>query len=135
MPWQRSVRLWALKDALESLNTKEHIKKDPIKYFVEKFFHFCTYFASNTDETAFSLTPFIFDFSNYSRSSLYRVPFSFLVLIDFYMFIQSEAISCLAFLSLQSRSYWNCLEVQFNAVHVLKYMGIEVLQITVISVC
>ena len=42
--------------ALGSLNTEEHIKKDPIKYFVEKFLHFCTYFANNTDETAFSLS-------------------------------------------------------------------------------
>ena len=55
LQWQRSARLRALKDALGSLNSKEHIKKDPIKYFVEKFLHFCTYFENNTDETAFSL--------------------------------------------------------------------------------
>ena len=58
-------------------HTKEHIKKDPIKYFVEKFLYFWTYFANNTDEAAFSLTHFIFVFSNYSRRSLYRVPFFF----------------------------------------------------------
>ena len=39
LPWQRSVRLRAVKDALESLNTEEHIKKDPIRYFVEKVLH------------------------------------------------------------------------------------------------
>ena len=92
-------------------HTKEHIKKDPIKYFVEKFLYFWTYFANNTDEAAFSLTHFIFVFSNYSRRSLYRVPFFFGGgggggLIDFYMSlysIQSHQLPGISFLTISLR--------------------------------
>ena len=39
---QYEWRCQGIKDALENLNTKEHIKKDSIRYLIEKFWKFWT---------------------------------------------------------------------------------------------